>query len=136
MPMSFVRGSTRTRSAASCSHISSSSTGGTDARGPADRSENARRRRNRIALTSDSGRKPCPIHVPLSTSFKGWEMRSRTVLPIWLAALLVAILWGVIAAVLASQGRSQLKKVDTSLPATTQTIKEDVQWAKHPTSSS
>ena len=51
---------------------------------------------------------------------------------VW-AALIVAVLWAVVGAVLASSGRKQLKKVDPKLEATTQTLKEDAQWAKHPT---
>jgi uncharacterized membrane protein YqjE len=47
-----------------------------------------------------------------------------------LAALLVAIVWVVVAAVLASVGRRQLKSFDPKLEQTTETLKEDVQWAK------
>jgi hypothetical protein len=47
-----------------------------------------------------------------------------------LAALLVALIWAVVAVVLAVTGRRQLKSVDPQLPKTTQTLKEDVQWAK------
>jgi uncharacterized membrane protein YqjE len=45
------------------------------------------------------------------------------------AALIVAIVWAVVAAVLASMGRKQLKQVDPTLETTTQTLKEDAQWA-------
>jgi uncharacterized membrane protein YqjE len=47
-----------------------------------------------------------------------------------LAALIVAIIWVVVAAVLASVGRRQLKSFDPKLEQTTETLKEDVQWAK------
>jgi hypothetical protein len=47
-----------------------------------------------------------------------------------LAALLVALIWAVVAVVLASMGRRQLKSFDPQLSKTTQTLKEDVQWAK------
>ncbi|HEX2362411.1 MAG TPA: phage holin family protein [Jiangellaceae bacterium] len=47
-----------------------------------------------------------------------------------LAALIVALIWAVVAAVLAVTGRRQLKSFDPQLPETTQTLKEDVQWAK------
>jgi Flp pilus assembly protein TadB len=47
-----------------------------------------------------------------------------------LAALIVALIWAVVAAVLASMGRRQLRSFDPQLPQTTQTLKEDVQWAK------
>jgi uncharacterized membrane protein YqjE len=46
------------------------------------------------------------------------------------AALIVALVWAVVAAVLASAGRKELKQVDPSLETTTQTLKEDAQWAK------
>ena len=47
-----------------------------------------------------------------------------------LAALIVAVLWGVIAAVLAAMGRKALKEANPQLPKTQQTLKEDAQWAK------
>jgi Flp pilus assembly protein TadB len=47
-----------------------------------------------------------------------------------LAALIVALIWAVVAAVLAVTGRRRLKSFDPQLPETTQTLKEDVQWAK------
>lgn len=54
-------------------------------------------------------------------------------LPFGWAALIVAVLWGIVAAVLASQGRSKLKQVNPKPEQTVETIKEDVEWAKHPT---
>lgn len=51
-------------------------------------------------------------------------------MPIELAALIVAVIWGLVAAVLAARGRHQLKQADPQLPKTQQTLKEDVQWAK------
>jgi Putative Actinobacterial Holin-X, holin superfamily III len=47
-----------------------------------------------------------------------------------LAALIVALIWAVVAAVLASMGRRQLRSFDPTLQETTHTLKEDVQWAK------
>lgn len=47
-----------------------------------------------------------------------------------LAALIVAVLWGVVAAVLASMGRRSLKEANPQLPKTQQTLKEDAQWAR------
>jgi Putative Actinobacterial Holin-X, holin superfamily III len=47
-----------------------------------------------------------------------------------LAALIVALIWAVVAAVLASTGRRQLRSFDPTLHETTHTLKEDVQWAK------
>jgi uncharacterized membrane protein YqjE len=46
------------------------------------------------------------------------------------AALIVALLWGIAAAVLYSVGRKNLKKANPQLPQTQQTLKEDAQWAK------
>ena len=51
-------------------------------------------------------------------------------LPVELAALIVALLWGIAAAVLALRGRKEIKKANPQLPVTQQTLKEDVQWAK------
>ena len=48
------------------------------------------------------------------------------------AALIVAVLWAVVAAVLASSGRSALKTVNLALPETVDTLKEDARWAKKP----
>lgn len=47
-----------------------------------------------------------------------------------LAALIVALLWGIAAAVLALVGRKNLKRANPQLPQTQQTLKEDAQWAK------
>lgn len=47
-----------------------------------------------------------------------------------LAALIVAVLWGIGAAVLAARGRKEIKEADPQLPRTQQTLKEDVAWAK------
>ena len=52
------------------------------------------------------------------------------VMPVELAALIVAVLWGIVAAVLAVVGRKNLKQANPQLPTTQQTLKEDVQWAK------
>jgi Flp pilus assembly protein TadB len=51
-------------------------------------------------------------------------------MPVELAALIVALLWGIVAAVLAARGRKEIKRANPQLPVTQQTIKEDVQWAK------
>jgi uncharacterized membrane protein YqjE len=52
------------------------------------------------------------------------------VLPLWLAALIVTLAWGVVAAVLAVTGRSALKQSNPQLPKTQQTLKEDAAWAR------
>jgi len=46
-----------------------------------------------------------------------------------LAFALVGVVWAIIGAVLAMRGKTEIKKV-RPLPATVQTVKEDVQWAK------
>jgi hypothetical protein len=51
-------------------------------------------------------------------------------MPLDLAALIVAVVWAIVAAVLAARGRRQLQAFDPTLETTTQTLKEDVQWAK------
>ena len=51
-------------------------------------------------------------------------------MPIELAALIVAVLWGIAAAVLAMRGKKEIQEANPQLPTTQQTLKEDVQWAK------
>jgi len=46
-----------------------------------------------------------------------------------LAFLIVAVLWGIVALVLLSTAKKKAKQLKT-LPETTRTLKEDVQWAK------
>jgi hypothetical protein len=48
----------------------------------------------------------------------------------WLGFLIVGVIWAIVAGVLAMQGKSAVDEVDASLPETTQSVKEDVQWAK------
>lgn len=52
--------------------------------------------------------------------------------PGW-AALIVAVVWAIIGAVLYSAGRKRLKTVDPMPRRTVDTIKEDAQWLKNPT---
>jgi hypothetical protein len=49
------------------------------------------------------------------------------------AALIVAVIWAVIGAVLYATGRKRLKTVDPVPRRTVDTIKEDAQWLKNPT---
>jgi hypothetical protein len=51
-------------------------------------------------------------------------------LPLWLAALIVTVIWGVVAAVLAQSGRKALRTATPPAPQTVETVKEDIQWAK------
>jgi hypothetical protein len=49
----------------------------------------------------------------------------------WVAALIVTVLWGVVAAVLALQGKNKLQEAAPPVPEQTQdSVKEDVAWAK------
>ncbi|MEU8661993.1 phage holin family protein [Actinoplanes philippinensis] len=52
--------------------------------------------------------------------------------PGW-AALIVAVVWGAIGAVLFVNGRNKLKTVDPVPRRTAETLKEDAQWLKNPT---
>ena len=53
------------------------------------------------------------------------------VMPLWAAALIVAAVYGVIAAMLVVVGRRQLQEATPPVPERTQqTIKEDIEWAR------
>jgi uncharacterized membrane protein YqjE len=49
---------------------------------------------------------------------------------LWLAVLIVTVVWGVVAAVLAQAGRSSLRSATPPVPQTVETVKEDIQSAK------
>jgi len=54
----------------------------------------------------------------------------------WLAALIVALVWGALAGVLALRGRDKVQEAAPPVPEqTVETVKEDVQWAKTQTRS-
>lgn len=48
-----------------------------------------------------------------------------------LGFLIVGVVYAIVAGVLAMQGKSSAQDIDPSLPETTESIKEDVQWAKN-----
>ena len=53
------------------------------------------------------------------------------IMPAWLAALLVAVVYGIIAFVLVKQGQAKIKAAAPPVPEQTiETVKEDVEWAK------
>ena len=55
----------------------------------------------------------------------------NAIMPAWLAALLVAVVYGIIAFVLVKQGQARLKRATPPVPEQTiETVKEDVEWAK------
>jgi uncharacterized protein YacL len=57
-------------------------------------------------------------------------------MPAWLAALVVAVVYAAVAAVLALRGRDRIKQAVPPVPEQTiETVKEDVQWAKTQTRS-
>jgi nitrate/nitrite transporter NarK len=51
-------------------------------------------------------------------------------MPLELAFLITAIIWGIVAAVLAVNGRKALRESNPQLPQTQQTLKEDAAWAR------
>ena len=55
----------------------------------------------------------------------------NAVMPAWLAALLVAVVYGIIAFVLVKQGQARMKRAVPPVPTQTiETVKEDVEWAR------
>jgi uncharacterized membrane protein YqjE len=48
----------------------------------------------------------------------------------WLAALIVAVVFGAVAAVLALRGKTEIKQATPPAPQTVETLKEDGRWAK------
>jgi Flp pilus assembly protein TadB len=53
-------------------------------------------------------------------------------MPLGWAALIIAVLWGIVAFVLQSTGRKNLKRATPPMTETVETLKEDAQWAKNP----
>jgi len=51
-------------------------------------------------------------------------------MPIELAALIVAAIWGIAAAVMGLMGKKALQQTNPQLPKTQQTLKEDAAWAR------
>ncbi|MFD0200714.1 MULTISPECIES: phage holin family protein [Saccharothrix] len=49
------------------------------------------------------------------------------------ATLVVAVLWAIVGFALFSAGRSRLRKVNPKPERTIETLKEDAEWARHPT---
>ena len=53
------------------------------------------------------------------------------VVPAWLAALIVAVVYAIIAFVLVKQGQARVRRATPPVPTQTiETVKEDVEWAK------
>lgn len=52
-------------------------------------------------------------------------------MPAWAAALIVTLIWGAVAGLLALQGRARLARMGKPVPEKTlESVKEDVQWLK------
>jgi uncharacterized membrane protein YqjE len=56
-------------------------------------------------------------------------------LALWLATLIVTVLWLALAAALAMAGKKALQASTPPAPQTVETVKEDIQWAKTRTGS-
>jgi uncharacterized membrane protein YqjE len=56
-------------------------------------------------------------------------------MPLWLAALIVTLLWLAVAGALAMSGKKALQSATPPVPQTVETVKEDIQWAKTQTGS-
>jgi uncharacterized membrane protein YqjE len=56
-------------------------------------------------------------------------------LALWLATLIVTVLWLAVAGVLAMAGKKALQASTPPAPQTVETVKEDIRWAKNPTGS-
>jgi uncharacterized membrane protein YqjE len=56
-------------------------------------------------------------------------------LALWLAALIVGVIWLAVAAVLGQSGKKRLQASTPPAPQTVETVKEDIQWAKTQTGS-
>jgi hypothetical protein len=55
---------------------------------------------------------------------------------VWLAALIVAVVYGAVAGILAIQGKDKIQEAAPAAPEqTVETVKEDVEWAKTQTRS-
>jgi hypothetical protein len=70
------------------------------------------------------------LAVLLLSFAAAWGLGDLTEQP-WLGFLIVGVIWAIVAGVLAMQGKSAADEVDASLPETTKSVKEDVQWAKN-----
>jgi len=74
-------------------------------------------------------------HVAVALSLLSLITLLDDVMATPLAALIVTVLWAVVALVLASAGRKSLQQATPPVPQTVETVKEDIQWAKNPTGS-
>jgi len=68
------------------------------------------------------------VLLSLAAVFGLWE-----VMPLGWAAVIIAVIWGIAGAVLYTMGRTRMKAVSPKPEQTVDTLKEDAQWARHPT---
>lgn len=55
-------------------------------------------------------------------------------MPSWAAALVVTLLWAAVGVVLGAVAREKLREMGSPVPEkTVDTLKEDIEWLKHPT---
>jgi uncharacterized membrane protein YqjE len=55
-------------------------------------------------------------------------------MPAWAAALCVTVLWAIVGVALALFGREKLREMGKPIPEkTVETLKEDIEWLRHPT---
>ncbi len=59
----------------------------------------------------------------------------NAVMPAWLAALIVAVVYGAVAVLLGLRGKEKVQEATPPARQTMETVKEDVEWAKNPTRS-
>lgn len=71
------------------------------------------------------------LAVLLLSFAAAWALGDLDALNPALGFLIVGVIYAAVAGVLAVQGRSTAQEVETSLPETTQSLKEDAQWAKN-----
>jgi hypothetical protein len=71
------------------------------------------------------------LAVLLLSFAAAWALGDLEPLNPALGFLIVGVIYAIVAGVLAMQGRSTAHDVDPSLPETTQSLKEDAQWAKN-----
>ena len=69
--------------------------------------------------------------LALAALTAGAILALATAVPDWLAAVIVGVVYGAIAGVLALQGKNKVQEAGPPVPEqTVETVKEDVEWAK------
>jgi|tagenome__1003787_1003787.scaffolds.fasta_scaffold20745095_2 hypothetical protein len=68
------------------------------------------------------------LAIALLSAAAAWGLAE--IMPAGFAFLIVAVVWGVAAAVFASVGRKRLREIRPVPPETKRSLKEDVEWAR------